>query len=366
MSVEKSIEDKLNHIKNFIENNNKYYNLDDTKLSESIKDKGLSGLVNLGNTCYMNTTIQCLSNTLPFTKHLLSGKFMDSINTKKKEFDFFYQFVRLLKAIWTENYTYEPKSFKKILGEFDHQFANFNQHDSHEVLITIINNIHSALSYEVTINIDGEPKNDLDKMMIESMKSWKRMFKNEYSVMNDIFYGQFHSTTRCTSCNHTNHTYDPFCYISLPIPEKANTIYECLESYSHKELLDTQNQWKCDGCKENTNAEKKIELWKTPEILIITLKRFNFRQQKINRMIAFPTTKPLYLQKWTHGYDKASSSYELYAISNHSGHTTGGHYYAFCKNNGKWYNYNDDMVQEINEEKIMTSNAYVLFYRKKH
>lgn len=358
---------KMSHIENFIKDNNQYYNLTSKQLTEKMTNKGLAGLMNLGNTCYMNTAFQCLSNTLPLTQNLLSAQFLDSVNTNTKEFAFLYQYLRLLKALWTENIVFEPKSFKEILGLFDNQFANYDQHDTHEVIISIINKIHTALSYEVNISIDGEPKNELDRLMIKSMESWKKMFKNEYSIINQVFYGQFHSTTSCKNCENKSHTFDPFCYITLPITNKTNTIYDCLEQYTINETLDNINQWKCDKCNTKSTADKKMEIWKTPETLIVTFKRFNYSQQKINKLIVFPTVKPLFLQKWTHGYDKSSSTYELYAVCNHSGGTNGGHYFAFCKNlNGKWYNYNDDLVQEIPTEKVMTQYAYVLFYRKKH
>ena len=80
-------------------------------------------------------------------------------------------------------------------------------------------------------------------------------------------------------------------------------------------------------------------------------------------MVSFPVND-LDLQKYCIGYDKDNSKYELYGICNHSGMLTGGHYYAFCKNNDKWYKFNDSDVSEISESQVVTSSAYCLFYRK--
>ena len=71
------------------------------------------------------------------------------------------------------------------------------------------------------------------------------------------------------------------------------------------------------------------------------------------------------LSKYCIGYDKHKSHFNLFGICNHIGSSNGGHYYSYCKNsNGKWYEYNDSTVKEINEEKLITNNAYCLFYRK--
>ena len=104
--------------------------------------------------------------------------------------------------------------------------------------------------------------------------------------------------------------------------------------------------------------------WKFPNVLIISFKRFNNFGVKINNVIDFPIDS-LDLSKYCIGYDKHKSHFNLFGICNHIGSSNGGHYFSYCKNpNGKWYEFNDNNVREIGEDKLVTNNAYCLFYRK--
>ena len=100
--------------------------------------------------------------------------------------------------------------------------------------------------------------------------------------------------------------------------------------------------------------------------MVIDFKRFNSRFQKNQILITFPLDD-LDLSKYVIGYKKEIYKYELYGVCNHSGGVMGGHYTAYVKNaNGKWYHFNDTTVSEVGlPDSIVSSKAYVLFYRKK-
>lgn len=325
-------------------------------------DHGLSGLSNLGNTCYLNTASQCLSNTLELTDYILSGQSDTDINTTKKEIKMYREYKRLLNALWEENCVIKPISFKTVLGEFDSKFNNNNQHDSQEVLSTLIDLLHTSLSYEVNMTYRGAIKNDLDRMEVESLKTWGVHFKRQYSKILEIFYGQYHSRLICTNCNKSSNNFDPFCLTSVPITSQCRTIYDCLDEFSGLEELDSNNQWKCEHCNKLSNAQKVITFWKLPKILIIVLKRFNY-SSKIGNKIEFPLDN-LDMEKYVDGYHKYESKYEAFGIINHVGNLHFGHYYAYCKNaNGNWYKYDDENVKLLSTVDI--DNAYVIFYRKR-
>jgi ubiquitin carboxyl-terminal hydrolase 8 len=326
---------------------------------------GLSGLVNIGNTCYMNAAIQCLSNTTMLTEYFLTKEYLKDIVRTKKEASMCIEYYKLLNGLWEENCVIKPLSFKKVLGELELKFNNFFQHDSQEVLSLLINILHISLSYEVDIKYEGNSKNELDNMQIKSIKTWSKHFKKQYSKILEIFYGQFQSKLICEKCNKYSNNFDPFCLIALPINNNMNNIYQCFDEFTSIEKLDNQNKWKCKYCKEHCNAIKQISIWKIPNILIIVLKRFNHETgEKINLDINFPIDN-LNLSKYINGYDKYDAKYEAYGIINHVGNIGYGHYYAYCKNiDGEWYNYDDSHISKL--KNIITENAYVLFYKKKN
>ena len=145
------------------------------------------------------------------------------------------------------------------------------------------------------------------------------------------------------------------------------SLNETFEILGEEELLDENNEWYCENCKKKQRAKKKLEIYNTPKILIIQIKRFS-HTNKINTKVNFPLND-LDLSKYILSSDKSRPiKYDLFAVANHYGSLSFGHYTAFCKNsiNEKWYEFNDSCVCEIKDlSKIVSSNAYVLFYKQK-
>ena len=336
-------------------------------------DRGLSGLVNLGNTCYMNTCIQCISNIPALTNYFLSKKYSEDLNKDCIEHHVVEQWVRLLHGLWDENCTVAPQSFYKIVSLFLRKnglsIRNGEQHDLSEFLSFFIDTMHKALKQEVDITIKGNIKNDLDKIAVDAMNVWKNYFKNDYSIFVELFYGQYINKLICPNCNYSTNIYDPFCYLLLPIDIESNIsndeidLIECFDNFTNTEILDSDNQWKCENCNTKQNALNKYNFWKLPNILIISLKRFN-KNNKINKKVNYPTNN-LNLRKYTYKYEN-NANYNLYGVGCHIGTPNFGHYYSYILNtNKKWYKYDDNIINEIeNINEIITSNAYCLFYIK--
>ena len=147
--------------------------------------------------------------------------------------------------------------------------------------------------------------------------------------------------------------------------EKKNmNLYELLNNFNQIEKLSKNNEWLCPKCKMNQLANKKIELYSISEIIIIHLKRFR-NNKKIETYIDFPIDNldlTPYLPNKNEKY-----IYDLFAVANHVGGLHGGHYFAYCKNyiENEWYEFNDSNVDKIDKNKIVTENAYVLFYSRK-
>ena len=148
--------------------------------------------------------------------------------------------------------------------------------------------------------------------------------------------------------------------------QQQYTLKECFECFTSEETLGKGNEWYCHKCKSFKRAKKKMELFYLPKLFIICLKRFsgsNSYWGKNDALIEFPINN-MDMKDFVCGPDKEYSKYDLFAVSQHYGGCGGGHYTAICKNFGKWYNYNDSSVSKGSENDVVSSAAYVLFYRR--
>jgi len=159
-------------------------------------------------------------------------------------------------------------------------------------------------------------------------------------------------------------------------PEKFNTqpqsfsIYDCLMHFSNEEQLTAENTWYCNNCKEFEQAFKTINIWDTPKILPIHLKRFYYsgleHKEKLSHLVTFPIHN-LDLTPYIIGPIETPPIYDLCALMNHSGSLVAGHYTAYTKyrQDGKWYCFDDEDVREVHEVDLISEKAYVLFYVRK-
>lgn len=151
-------------------------------------------------------------------------------------------------------------------------------------------------------------------------------------------------------------------------PQESISLYKCLEAFLKEEPLGPEDMWYCPSCKKHRQASKKLDLWRLPEILVIHLKRFSysrFLKNKLETYVDFPIHDLDLSTFVAFSNGRSSHRYMLYAISNHYGSMGGGHYTAFIRHDGdRWYDFDDNRVSPIDEGRIKTSAAYVLFYRR--
>lgn len=325
--------------------------------------KGLTGLVNLGNTCFINSAIQCLSHTSILNKLLkekiIKNKVGDDIDSLLLK-----EWITLYDLMWSSNCTIKPGRFllnmKKVAKEKNQElFLGFQQNDIAEFLIFCFDCFHESIKREVDMKIIGNVENEKDILAKKCYKMIKNIYKDKYSEIIHLFYGIHISNISSLESNYINKTPEPFIFLNLEIC--GDNLYDCIDNYTKEELL--PNKLEVDEkTKKRENVKKKILFWSLPDILIITLKLFNNNGKKIRKKINIPLTD-LDLNKYVIGYDK-NNCYDLYGICNHLGGSSNfGHYTSFIKvNNEKWFCFDDTNISEIN---VNTDNAYCLFYSKK-
>ena len=335
---------------------------------EKYKNKGLTGLGNLGNTCYINSFLQILSHTYELNDFLNSDDFLKKVN--KENGLMIVEWNNLRKMMWNENCSIAPWGFLKTIQKIANEkerviFTGYMQNDLPEFALFILEMFHIGLQREVNMSINGNIKNNNDKLARDCYNMMIDMYKKEYSEILTLFYGI--SVTQIISLNNEilSTKPEPFPNILLPILKNECSLYDCLDNFCENELMEGDNAWFNDKTNQKEDINKSILFWNLPNILIIDLKRFDNSNKKINSIVNFPIND-LNLSKYVIGYNKESFKYDLYGICNHSGLTMGGHYFANVKNaNGKLYNFNDTNVKEISEKDLISNKVYSLFYRKK-
>jgi len=347
-----------------------------TTTFESYSGKGLSGLANIGNTCYLNSFMQILSHCYELNDFLSSGNYKQKLN-RVADSVLLLEWDKLRELLWSSNCTVAPYGFVKSvqkIAEIKHRdiFTGYAQNDVHEFLLFIIDCFHNGLAREVDMHINGETQNDTDKLATVCYTMMKNMYKKEYSEMLPIFYG-IHVSEIISSTTHDilSARPEPFSVISLAIRDinKQVSLYDCFDLYCEPEFLHGENAWFNDKTGQNENALRKICFWSLPHVMLIDLKRWttdpNGHTKKVQQLIHAPLVDADF-SKYVKGYSPHSYVYDLFGVCNHSGGVGGGHYTATIKNaNGKWYEFNDTLVNEIKEEQVITTYSYCLFYRKK-
>uniref|UniRef100_A0A8C7JS84 Ubiquitin carboxyl-terminal hydrolase 8 n=1 Tax=Oncorhynchus kisutch TaxID=8019 RepID=A0A8C7JS84_ONCKI len=331
----------------------------------------LTGLRNLGNTCYMNSILQCLCNTPAMVDYFNKNLYQEDINRANilgHRGEVAEEFGVIMKALWSGLYKcISPRDFKVTIGKINESFSGQEQQDSQELLLFLMDGLHEDLNKAA--NRKGyieEENDDLDDQRAADQAWTKHKLLNE-SVIVALFQGQFKSTVQCLTCHRKSRTFETFMYLTLPLASSNKcSLQDCLKLFSKEEKMTDQNKVFCRHCKALRDSVKKLEIWKVPPIILVHLKRFSYEgrwKQKLQTTVDFPLEN-LDLSQYVIGPRLGLKRYNLFGVSNHYGGLDGGHYTAYCKNAMKqrWYKFDDHEVSEISTSTVKSSAAYIFFF----
>uniref|UniRef100_A0A672QVL1 ubiquitinyl hydrolase 1 n=1 Tax=Sinocyclocheilus grahami TaxID=75366 RepID=A0A672QVL1_SINGR len=185
-------------------------------------EKGATGLSNLGNTCFMNSSIQCVSNTKPLTEYFISGRHLYELNRTNPigmRGHMAKCYGDLVQELWSGTQkNIAPLKLRWTIAKYAPRFNGFQQQDSQELLAFLLDGLHEDLNrvhekpYVELKDSDGRPDHEV------ATEAWENHLRRNRSIVVDLFHGQLRSQVKCKTCGHISARFDPFNFLSLPLP----------------------------------------------------------------------------------------------------------------------------------------------------
>jgi len=345
------------------------------------------GLDNVGATCYMNATLQCLAHIKRITEHVLNykrlGKLKDTKKTRLSE-----AYSEVVWKIWLpedkSKKSFAPDRFKQVLGEMNSLFAPTAANDAKDLLIYFIEQMHTELNQTEETNTNLVMPDNMNPMNHqEVLECFIREFTKKYkSVFSNYCYGSNVSITFCNGCRISKYSYQCFSFIIFPLLEaKKNcvtsgrlhpmfynnyvlNIEDCFLYNQKLEFFTGENQMYCNVCQASKDSSMQTRISAAPLVLILILNRgrgnLDFKEPFIFWEIIDLTN---YVE-----FPQPDNKYFLSGVVSHMGDSgPSGHFIAFCRMspNSKYYCYNDSLVNESSFDEInRRGTPYILFYQK--
>lgn len=337
---------------------------------ETMDESKIFGLDNIRNTCYINSTLQCLF-TYP--------EFRDSINDiqhSKKNISGSLQHI-----LKDPNKTSGIKILLKNLIQKVDWFKFLQHNDINEFINIFFNQLNMEIySFDKLDIRPYKPTTSprISKFIAKANNEWFKFVKNENTWFNELCTGQVVNQIICGHCGKIHHNFETFRMLDVEIPttEKSESISvtDCLAKYFDKHYIncdddDDGDKWKCDKCNHKKKSLKSCKIVRSPQMFIISLKRFKMVTHTRGGNTEYRFAKNnahVYVSDDININDFSINNeveFELNAIANHMGGTDGGHYNAFCKHGNDWYLIDDETVRKT--KAYNDQSAYILFYSKK-
>jgi ubiquitin carboxyl-terminal hydrolase 8 len=320
---------------------------------------GVPGLENLGNTCYMNSVLQCLARIERLTTYVLSEDFGNDLNPASpfgSHGSVAREFRNLMAELQRPQYAFAPSSFKYALGRHNNLFADHGQHDANECLLTILDVVHEDLNQSRFSKGERFDRSALSGMELHAATNKSRIV--------DLFHGVSHTIINF-SCGRREVLEEPLVVWTLPLDSNLSsmTLEDCIRFWGAKEFLDDDNQFYCSSCDKLENITRESAVHRFAPILIIQLKRFKETAWGM-RKNSVPVEYPMKIDTSRHAHEP-TGDYHLFGVVCHSGDLMGGHYTCVVKDSrtNKWYSISDSSVSECGESAAQHSGAYILFYQ---
>ncbi|XP_019156588.1 PREDICTED: ubiquitin carboxyl-terminal hydrolase 16-like isoform X4 [Ipomoea nil] len=304
------------------------------------------GLSNCGNSCYANAVLQCLAFTPPLTAYFLQG--LHSKGCRKEGWCFTCELESLVLKAKEGNSPLSPIRIVSHLENIGSNLGNGQEEDAHEFLRYVIDTMQSVCLKEVGVTVSGS-------------------LEEETTLIGLTFGGCLRSKIECMRCGGKSEKHERMMDLIVEIYGDVVTLEEALKQFSRTEVLDGENKYHCSRCKSYEKARKKMKVLEAPNVLTITLKRYQSGKfGKLNKPVTFPEI--LNLAPYMSGTSDKSPIYQLYGVIVHldvMNAAFSGHYICYVKNfQNKWFRVDDSTVKAVKLESVLSERAYILLYAR--
>ncbi|CAJ1957916.1 unnamed protein product [Sphenostylis stenocarpa] len=361
-------------------------------LSQKRKTGPPIGLRNLGNSCYLNSVLQCLTYTPPLANFCLTLQHSSLCDFAASSCPFCILEKQISRSLKLDLSHDAPSKIQSCIRIFAEHFRCGRQEDAHEFLRYVIDACHNTC---LRLKKHRRKGGDANGGGGDGGGS---------TVVKEIFGGALQSQVKCLCCGYESNKVDEIMDISLDVFH-SNSLKDSMQKFFQPEVLDGNNKYKCDSCKKLVAAKKQMSILQAPNVLVIQLKRFEgILGGKIDKAVAFEEVLVLssfmckasqalngnpIMITWivvklpifvTCGWSRLSSlrkkslpldldpqpEYKLFGTIVHSGYSPeSGHYYAYIKDAmGRWYCCDDSSVTVATLQEVLSEKVYILFFSR--
>ena len=310
-------------------------------LDRSCEKINLCGINNNGNTCFLNSVVQCLQNLPVWSNYLLN----DHVEECEQESEDCYFCWLALMTYYMQSACWKSinlDGWDVIIPMISKDFLPGFQHDAHEFLICLLGKMQEIVA--------PKPVDPYVEMT---------------TAIGQIFGGFLRSQLACQECRTTNNTYEQYFNLSLDI-DNVESMNEALKNFFSVDTMEGNAWYACEKCKKHTKAAKRYTIETPPEVLIIQLKRYDMYGNKLKHKVEFP---PVFSLQQYMSSSNGDEFYKLYGVVSHIGnHIRAGHYISYISHPSSqsidWYSIDDEDVKSVTWSDVDSVQAYLLFYTK--
>lgn len=335
---------------------------------------GTVGLYNMGNTCFMSATLQCLFQTPGLPEVFTRKMFVSKVNTENRlgsKGVVSAGFASLVDTVWNGTYpAIRPARFLQLFADEVYRALNDGrQHDASEFQIFLLDALHEDTNQAQRIGFEQNYRGGKG-ITEEATDFLRKHYMFSLSPVNRLLGGISVSVIRCLTCGESSATFEENTIVSVELTSTSScSLDACLRSHFSSTKLDGDSSWNCPKCKQPRASTRTSKLWQPPTILVIHLKRFALYNGDYEKNTAPVTFEPTRFDIRPYLHEAAPTEkpfYRLYATTLHNGRLNSGHYTAVASHlkNDKWHRYDDETVRPCEKYEVNPSLAYILFYKR--